>query len=213
MSSSLFQDLRYAIRRLRHAPGFTLVAVLTLGLGIGANTAVFSVVNAVLLRPLPYSDPDRLTLIWTNFGIDLPQNWLSGPEFEELREFNTTFEEVGVVVPTTASLIGAGEPEQLDVAAASGTFFSVLDVEPQLGRLMTEADDHGAANKVLVLSDGFWKRRFGAEPGIIGTTLNLDGQVFTVVGVLPPGFQILHPDAQFPKSVDAWVPLVPLFAS
>ncbi len=213
MLLSLLQDLRYAVRRLRQAPGFTLLAVLTLGLGIGANTAVFSVVNTVLLRPLPYTDPDRLTLIWTNFGIDLPQNWLSGPEFDELREFNTTFQEVGVVVPTTASMVGAGEPEQLDVAAASGAFFSVLDVEPQIGRLTTEADDYGAADKVLVLSDGFWKRRFGADPGIIGTTLNLDGQVFTVVGVLPSGFEILHPDAQFPKSVDVWVPLVPLFAS
>ncbi|MGD8867509.1 MAG: ABC transporter permease [Gemmatimonadales bacterium] len=213
MPSSLFQDLRYAIRRLHHSPGFTLVAVLTLGLGIGANTAVFSVVNTVLLRPLPYTHPERLTLIWTNFGIDLPQNWLSGPEFEELREFNTVFQEVGVVVPTTASLIGAGEPEQLNVAAASGTFFSVLDVEPQLGRVMTEADDHGAAEKVAVLTDGFWKRRFGADPDVIGTTLNLDGQVFTVIGVLPRDFEILHPDAQFPKSVDVWVPLVPLYGA
>jgi putative ABC transport system permease protein len=182
-------------------------------LGIGANTAVFSVVNTVLLRPLPYTDPDRLTLIWTNFGIDLPQNWLSGPEFDELREFNMTFADVGVIIPTTTSLIGSGDPEQLDVAAASGAFFSVLDVEPQLGRLTTEADDYGAADKVLVLSDGFWKRRFGGDPGVIGTTLNLDGQVFTVVGVLPPGFEILHPDAQFPKSVDVWVPLIPLFAT
>jgi putative ABC transport system permease protein len=211
--SVLLQDLRYALRRLRGASGFTLVAVLTLALGIGANTAVFSVVNTVLLRPLPYTNPDRLTLLWTNFGIDLPQNWISGPEFEEMREFNTAFEEIGVVIPTTASLIGAGDPEQLDVAGASGTFFAVLDVEPQLGRLMTVEDDHGAADKVMVLSDGFWKRRFGADPGVIGTTLNLDGQVFTVVGVLPRDFQILHPDAQFPKSVDVWVPLVPLFGS
>lgn len=213
MFSAVTQDLRYAVRSLLKAPGFTLVAVLTLGLGIAANTAVFSVVNAVLLRPLPYDDPQRLTLIWTNFGIDLPQNWISGPEFEEMREFNTTFEEIAVVMPTTSTFVGGGEPEQVGAAGVSGDFFAVLRVEPQLGRLLTEEDDRGGAELTVVLSDGFWKRRFGGDPGVIGSTIDLDGQVFTVIGVLPPEFQILHPDAQFPKSVDAWVPLLPVFGA
>ena len=160
---TLLQDFRFSLRTLKKSPVFTIVAAATLALGIGANTAVFSVVNGVLLRDLPYEEADRLTLIWTNFGPDLPQNWVSGPEFVEMREFQTQFEDIGVVVPTTVSLTGQGEPEQIGAAGASGEFFQVLRVSPALGRLFGSEDDTPASEPVAVLDHGFWQRRFGGE--------------------------------------------------
>ena len=132
---TLLQDLRFALRTLRKNPVFAIAATATLALGIGANTAVFSVVNGVLLRDLPYEEPHELTLLWTDFGPDLPQNWVSGPEFAEMREFQTQFEDIGVVVPTTVSVTGTGDPEQVGAAGASGAFFDVLGVRPEIGRL------------------------------------------------------------------------------
>ncbi len=209
----LVQDLRYTLRTLLKSPAFTAVAVLTLALGIGANTAVFSVINTVLLRPLPYEDPDRLALIWTNFGPDLPQNWVSGPELVEMRELNTTFEDIGVVVPTTVSVTEDGEPEQVGAAGVSGNFFSVLKVGAAVGRSFVPDDDMSGAAPVVMLSDGFWRRRFGADPGVLGRTIFADGRSYTVVGVLPPGFRLFHPDLQFPTNVDLWVPIVPVFGA
>jgi len=207
----LLQDLRYTIRTLIRTPAFMAVAVLTLALGIGANTAVFSVINTVLLRPLPYEDAGRLALIWTNFGPDLPQNWVSGPELAEMRELNTTFEEIGVVVPTTVSVTEGGDPEQVGAAGVSGNFFSVLKVEAAMGRSFVAEDDVPGAAPVVMLSDGFWRRRYGGDAGVLGQTIFADGQSYTVVGVLPPGFKLFHPDLQFPQTVDLWVPVVPVF--
>lgn len=210
---TILQDLRFSLRTLRKSPVFTVVAAATLALGIGANTAVFSVVNGVLLRKLPYEEPDRLTLIWTNFGPDLPQNWVSGPEFVEMRELQTQFEDIGVVVPTTVSFTGQGEPEQIGAAGASGEFFSVLRVTPTLGRLFGPDDDTPASEPVAVLDHGFWQRRFGGEQGVLGRTLTADGVTYTVIGVLPPDFRIRHPDAQFPDRIDMWAPLVPIIGA
>lgn len=158
---NLKRDLRFAFRMLRRNPGFAVTAALTLGIGIGATTAVFSVVNAVVIRPLPYEEPDRLALIWTNFGDDLPQNWVSGPEFVEMREFTTLFEDISVVVPTTVALTGSGEPEQIRAGAASGDFFQTMRVGAAKGRLFNPEDDLPGTSPVAVISDGFWKRRFG----------------------------------------------------
>jgi len=209
MLESVLQDLRYSLRALIKSPAFTVVAVVTLALGIGANSAVFSVVDAVLLRDLPYEDPDRLALIWTNFGADLPQNWVSGPEFREIQELNRSFEEVGVVVPLTNSVTGVGEPEQVSTAAVSGNFFDVLRVDAALGRSFTEDDDRATAELTAMLGHGYWQRRFGGDPGVVGRTLNLDGAVFTILGVLPADFEIMHPDAQFPPDVDIWFAFMP----
>jgi len=211
MLETLLQDLRYGLRTLARSPAFTAVAVLTLALGIGANSAVFSVVDAVLLRPLPYQQPDRLTLIWTNFGNILPQNWVSGPEFREIQELNRSFEAVGVVVPLTSSITGVGEPEQVGTAGVSGEFFEVLRVDAALGRAFTADDDRVTAELTAILGHGYWQRRFGGDPKVVGRTLNIDGYVFTIIGVLPSDFEIMHPDAQFPPDVDIWFPLLPAF--
>jgi len=165
------------------------------------------------VRPLPYDEPDRLALIWTNFGKDLPQNWVSGPEFVELQEFTTLFEEIAVVVPTTVALTGTGEPEQIRAGAASGNFFRTMKVDAAQGRLFHPEDDRPGVTAVAVISDGFWKRHFGGDSAILGRTIYTDGLPLTVIGVLPAGFAILHPDANFPKSVDLWMPMTSVLAS
>jgi putative ABC transport system permease protein len=211
--SDFREDIRYSLRGLRRNPVYALVAVLTLALGIGANTAVFSVVNGILLKPLAYDDPQRVALLWTAFGPDLPQNWVSGPEFTEMREFATQFEDIAVVVPTTLGLTGSGEPEQITAAAGSGALFRVLRVDAAQGRLFGPDDDRLGADRVVVLGDGFWRRRFGADPAIVGRTVNLSGQAYTVIGIMPAGFKLYHPEAQVPPVVDVWAPLVPVLGT
>jgi predicted permease len=188
-------------------PGFSFIAVLTLALGIGSTTVVYSVVNAVLISPLPYEEPDRLALIWTDFGRDLPQNWVSGPEFVEMQEFTTLFEDISVVFPTTVALTGAGEPEQLRAGLASGNFFQTMKVDAAQGRLFEPEDDTPGTAHVAVISDGFWKRRFGGDSSVLARTIYTDGLPLTVIGILPADFAILHPDANFPSSVDVWIPM------
>lgn len=207
----LLQNLRFAFRMIRRNPGFAAVVVITLGLGIGANTAVFSVINTVLLRPLPYDEPDRMTLVWTNFGPDLPQNWISGPEFVEMREFNNTFEDIAVAVPSTVAFTGDGEPVQVPTGLVSGNMFDVLRVLPHIGRLIGLDDDLPGAAPVAVLSHEFWTGRYGGDPSVLGSSVILDGQAFEVVGIIPAGFKILHPE--FPERIDIWTSLLPQFGS
>ncbi len=211
MFDNLLQDLRYALRSLRKNPVFTVVAVLTLGVGIGANTAVFSVVNGVLLRPLPYEEPDQLAVLWTNFGEDLPQNWVSGPEYLDLREHNTAFEEIAVLSTDSGALTGDGDPEQVSVATVSGGFFEMLRVRPQMGRLLAPTDDIDGGAAVVVVADGFWRRRLGSDPDAVGSKLVLDGEPFTVIGVLEPDFAIHHPNISNPAGLDIWAPLQPTY--
>lgn len=210
---TLIQDLRYSVRTLLRNPSFTLVAVLTLAVGIGANTAVFSVINTVLLSPLPYENPDRLAVVWTNFGSDLPQNWLSGPEFVEMREFNTALEDIGVAAFTTMTVTEGGEPEEVGAAGVSGEFLQVLGVNAAVGRTIVPQDDRPDGDRVVMLSHGFWRRRFGAEPGVIGTSIVAGGQSYTVVGVLPQDFRLLHPDLQVPDDVALWTPMTPVLGA
>ena len=209
----LLQNLRYSIRTIRRNPGFAAVVVITLGLGIGANTAVFSVINTVLLRPLPYDEPEQLALVWTNFGPDLPQNWISGPELVEMREFNKTFEDIAVAFPSTVAFTGDGEPVQVPTGLVSGNMFDVLRVPPHMGRLIDADDDRPGAAPVAVLSHEFWTGRYAGDPGVVGSSVTLDGQAFEVVGIIPAGFKILHPDAQFPERIDVWTSLLPQFGS
>jgi putative ABC transport system permease protein len=203
----LLQDLRFGLRMLAKKPGFTVVAVLALALGIGANTAIFSVVNAVLLRPLPYKDPHQLALVWTYFGPELPQNWVSGPELLDMRERSTTVEEFAAMVWPVFGLTGAGEPEQVQAAATTANLFPMLGVEPAMGRVFTEEEDRPGGERVVILSHGFWRRRFGSDPSVVGQTISLDSQPSTIIGVMPAGFGVLPPDAQSPKNIELWVPM------
>lgn len=207
------RDIRFALRAWAKKPLFAVVAVVTLGLGIGANTAVFSVINAVLLRPLPYEAPDRLTLLWTNFGPDLPQNWISGPEFVEMRELNTLFEDIAIAIPFTISITGDGEPEEVGAVGASANFFDVFRVQATQGRLLADGDDAPGADAIAVLSHGYWMRRYGGQSDVIGRTIRANGLPLTIVGVLPRDFAILHPDPQFPPQIDVWAPLAPIFGA
>ena len=204
---TFLQDIRYSLRLLKQSPSFAAIAILTLALGIGATTAVFSVVNTVLVRPLPYEDPEQLAVIWTKFGSDLPQNWVSGPELVEMREFSSLLEEVGAVIPITVAFTGSGDPEQIPAAGATGNFFDVMKVNAAQGRLFTPEDDVPGVSPVAVLSDGFWKRRFGGDSSILGQAIYTDGLPLTVIGILPPDFAIMHPGSNFPKDIDVWTPM------
>ncbi len=199
---SLIQDLRYSARTLRKSPGFTLVAVLTLGLGIGANTAIFSVVNAVLLRPLPYRDPRRLVLV-TERMPQFPQMMVAYADFLDWRAGSRSFEDLAVYNRyRNLSLTGDGEPERIPTAFVTANLFGVLGVRPALGRELRPADDLRGAGKVAVLSDGFWRRRFGADPRIVGREVTYDGERYTIVAVMPRGFA-------FAAGVEQWVPIGP----
>jgi putative ABC transport system permease protein len=211
MIDNLSQDIRQALRVIRRSPLATAVSVLTLALGIGAVTAVFTVVNTVLLQPLPYEESEDLVVVWTNFGPDLPENWISGPEFTEIREYNATLDDLAVVSLDSAVLTGLDEPEQLPAAVTSGTLFSILRVSAARGRVLEPADDRPDAGNVVVISDGLWKRRFGADPSILGTAITLDDRPFTVVGVLPADFRFHHPNVTDPEALSLWLPLQPTY--
>ncbi|HEX8282764.1 MAG TPA: ABC transporter permease [Pyrinomonadaceae bacterium] len=196
------QDFRYALRVLWKNPGFTAVAVVALALGIGANSAIFSVVNAVLLRPLPYQNPERLVMVWEeNNKSGYPKDTPAAANFVDWREQNQVFEGMAAVAEQDFNLTGAGEPERLSGRRVSADLFSLLGVAPHAGRTFAPEEDRPGANKVVVLSHGLWQRRFGADPTLIGKTLSLNGEPHTVVGVMPPRFQ-------FPSRLDElWVPI------
>jgi putative ABC transport system permease protein len=202
---TLWQDLRFALRMLRKNPGFTAVAMLTLALGIGANTAIFSVVNAVLLRPLPYGDADQLLAISQTDRLSgttgVP---VSFTKFTEIREQNKSLAGVAAFYAYTPSLVSLHEPELVNAARISADLFRVLGVTPSLGRSFLPEEEAPGGNDVAVLSDGFWHSHFAADPALLGKTLSLDGKRVTVVGVLPAGF---HFPLQFPEP-EVWFPRV-----
>ncbi|MBO0724377.1 MAG: ABC transporter permease [Blastocatellia bacterium] len=200
---SFIQDLRFGARMLMKQPGFTLIAVITLALGIGANTAIFSVINALLLRPLPYRQPERLVKVFQwqpdpTKGM-LPSIW-SYPRFEMLRDQNQSFAAVAGYKQAPYNLTGTDEPERLQVEMVSASYFPMLGVNAVVGRAFTAEEDAApGANLSALLSHGLWRRRFGGDPQVIGKTIELDKQAFTIVGVLPPGFRGQDGTA------DAWV--------
>jgi putative ABC transport system permease protein len=189
MLETFFQDLRYGARVLARNPAFTAVAVLTLALGIGANTAIFSVVHQLLLRPLPYPDAERLVMLWEITPSGTHQNTTSVGNFRRWREQSTAFEGMAGFVDQRANLTGAGEPEEIPIQLATPELFRVLGVGPILGRGLTREDSLPKAPRVAVLSHGFWQRRLGGDPGVIGRRILLNSRPVTVVGVLPAGFQ------------------------
>ena len=200
---TLWQDLRYGARMLMKQPGFTLIAALTLSLGIGANTAIFSVVNAVLLRPLPYPDPGRLMQIGQS-GTGGDDGSVGEPKFLFWRDQNQTFEAMALYQPigSGVNLASGNDAEYVSALKVSLDFFRALGVAPSLGRGFTREEDQPGGERVAIVSDGLWRRRFGADGGLIGKSVAINGANYAVVGVLPPGFQFL-PEA------DVFMPLRP----
>src|SRR5262249_45298454 len=186
---SLLQDFRFALRQLRLNPGFTAVAILTLALGIGANTAIFSVVNAALLRPLPFGTPSSLVMVWGRDPINgIPGFPVSGPDFLDWAEQNHCFSGMAAFSERSMVLTGSSQPEQLNVEEVSPNFFSVLGVAPMLGRGFSKEDDEPGKSNVAVLSYGLWESQFGGDPNAVGKTIQLDGRSVRVVGVAGPDF-------------------------
>ena len=201
MLPSLLQDVRYSLRLLLRTPGVTLVALLTLTLGIGANTAIFSIVNGVLLKPLAYPDPDRLLLIQHTLLADRTQQGTTTPgNFYDIQRAARGFQQMAAFSDTTVTLTGHGEPERLQGIESVGSLLEVVGVAPALGRVFTEADDRLEASKVVVINYQIWQRLFDGRPDALGQTLVLGGVPTTVIGVMPRGFNF--PDTQ----VDFWVP-------
>jgi predicted permease len=203
----LIQDLHYGARMFRKSPGFTAVAILTLALGIGANTAIFSVVNAVLLSPLPYANAHRLVLVkelLPNLSPD-PFN-VSGPDIAEIQKLNHVFEGVGGFRVWTYEFSGRGEPARVTANRISSDLFDVLGVQPVVGRVF-EPQEEQFGHQVVILSFGFWQRQFGGQQNILGQTLNLDREPYTVVGVMPQSFVFPLPGMMQGVTADLWVPL------
>ncbi|MGH9840153.1 MAG: ABC transporter permease, partial [Blastocatellia bacterium] len=195
----MFQDVRFGVRMLLKHKGFTVVAVLTLALGIGANSAIFSVVNAVLLRPLPYAEPERLVTL-AYYQAMARFEAAHEADFLEWREQAKAFEKVAAHTERTVDLSGSGEPVRLTAALVSADLFSTLGVGPALGRLFTPDEDKVGGAPVVILSHVLWQRRFGGDPQMIGRSILLDGKTHTVIAIMPPGFQ-------FPGEQDLWMPL------
>src|SRR5574341_875162 len=209
MMSTLWQDLRYGARMLIKRPGFTLIAVITLALGIGANTAIFSVVNGVLLKPLPYRAPDELIRVFETSQTQ-PKFPMSGGNFQDYRDQNSTLAGLALYTRQDVDLSQDDKPERLAALRVSAGFFDVLGVQPLLGREFRREDELPDNNAVVILSDRLWQRRFNREPGIVGRAVTLSGRPFTVVGVMPSGVQHVGGDYRsmaHGESVDVWWPV------
>ncbi len=201
--TGVMEDVRYALRMLRRSPGFAAFAVLTLALGIGANTAIFSVIDAVLLRPLPYPDSGGLVTI-ANTVQDRPVP-VSQPEVVDYRErTGGTFVDVAATQQFPGNMTGSGQPQRIEALCVSPGYFSLLGVPAGLGRTFVAADETPGIGAVAVISDALWRGHFGADPQVIGRRVELDEDPYTVVGVMPRGFQ--HPSPRGEAAVEVWVP-------
>jgi putative ABC transport system permease protein len=202
---TLWQDIRFAVRMLVKNAGLTITAVLTLALGIGANTAIFSVLSAVLFRPLPYPEPQQLVKVWGRFtGIGLPkdQMWFSAPEFRDFRELSRSFVEIGSATTVSFNMGVLGTPEQLSGGRVTPSLFRALGVNAQIGRTFTDDEGQPGHNNVVLLSDGLWRRAFAGDPTVVGRGVTINSETMTVVGVLPPGFS--YPGF---TGIEMWAPL------
>jgi putative ABC transport system permease protein len=199
---TLLRDIRYGVRGLLKRPGFTAVALIALALGIGANTAIFSLVNAVLLRPLPFAEPDRLVWVFGNIRNAGNRASVSPPDFLDYRKQTTAFEEFAAMFsfPVPVNFTGSGEPERLTAAAVTGNYFQALGVNAALGRTFFLENEKPGSDQVAVLSYAFWQKRFGGDPAVINKTVTLDGKTFAVLGVMPRDFSL-------PQSAELWVPI------
>lgn len=196
------QELRYTIRMFANKPGFTLIVIITLALGIGANTAIFSVVNAVMLRPLPYQEPERLVIIGESIPDEKNISYeISYPNLLELQSQNQSFEQVAAFGANEALLKGIDEPATISMMMVSANFFSVLGETAQQGRTFVETEDRPGGDAAVVVSHHFWQQRFGGDRDFIGKTINLDDELYTVIGIMPADFK--SPD----EVSELWMPV------
>jgi putative ABC transport system permease protein len=202
--NALCQDFRYGARMLMKQPGFALIAIITLALGIGANTAIFSVINAILLRPLNYKDSERLVVI--NHHNPKTDNKLSvsASGYAHYRQVSHSFEQMGAATSGSVNLTGTGDPERLQWWRVTHTFLPTLGAAAARGRIFTADEDQPGRNRVVVLSDSLWQRRFGGDPQLVGKTITLNGESYTVIGVLPPAFQF---GRETGETGDLWTPV------
>jgi putative ABC transport system permease protein len=197
------RDLRHAARMILRAPGFSVIAILTFAVGIGVNTAVFNVVNGVLLRPLPYPDADRITMLWMdNRRQNIREDITSYPGYIDWKTQSTSYEHVAAFTPSAFSLTGSGEPERLQGAAVTANFFDVMGITPAIGRVFTLDHETPGKDSVVVLSHGLWQRRFGGAADVIGRTITLNGRPREIIGVMPPALR-------WPDRAELWAPLAP----
>src|ERR1700730_14743863 len=199
---SLIRDIRYAVRSLFKRPGFAAIAVITLALGIGANTAIFSVVNAVLLRALPFPDPDRLVMVWEDATYaGFPRNTPAPANYADWKSQNHVFEGLAALDDRSFNLTGDGDPQKIESHGVTANFFPLLGIKPALGRTFSPDEDKPGAGKVVVISYNLWQQRYGGEHNIVGRDLLLNGEKYSVIGVMPAGFQFLD------SYVGIWVPI------
>ncbi len=205
------QDFRHGLRMLAHSRGFTTVAILSLAIGIGANSALFSVTNALLLKPLGYQDADRIAIIWQRSpGLNVAQDWLSIGQYLDIKADNRVFDEVAATIGASVNLTGDGPPERLDGARVSASLFPLFGAKAELGRVFTSDDDKPGGERIIILSHGFWQRRFGSDRGVVGKSLVLNGNPWTIVGVMPAGFTFnkeIMPSVNGVQVVDFLLPL------
>src|SRR5688500_477835 len=200
---TLLQELRYGARRLRLSPAFTTIVVVTLALGIGANTAIFSVVNAVLLRPLPYREPERLLTIQHYYpSLNALEAPVSVSGFVDYRDETPSFDGMAVQSGWGANLTGFGDPERIQGSRVTGQYFSTLGVSAARGRTIVPGEDVQGKEQVVVLSEALWHRLFAADPAAIGKTLQLNGRSYDIIGIMPPSFRDF-----FGRTAELWVPL------
>src|SRR5438874_4361134 len=203
LMTTLFQDVRYGLRLLWKSPGFTIVAVVSLALGVGANTAIFSIVNAVLLRSLPFSHPERLVkIVANNRGVGAQDIGFSVPELDDLRTRAGAFEEVTATQGGPTNLTGGERPQHLELLEVSPNYFSMLGTSAHIGRVFGPGDDVPGFAEAIVISDSLWARGFGRDPGVLGRKMELDNDPYTIVGVLPPGFR--HPGRAVATDIEVW---------
>ena len=208
---TLWQDLRFGARTLLKKPGFTLVIILSLAIGIGAVSAIFSVINGLLLRPLPYRDAERLVILWNRSpGLNVEQDWFSPGQYLDIKADNQVFEQVAVAIGGSYNLTGQGGPEHIDGARVSSSFLPLFGAQPAQGRLFLPEEDEPGKPATVILSHGFWQRRFGSDPAVIGRTITLNGNSLTITGVLAPGFTLTRevmPAVNSIERADLFLPL------
>jgi len=201
---TLLQDVRYGLRLLGKSPGFTAVVVLTLALGVGANTALFSVVDAVLLRPLPYQQPSQLVAVKDDMaGVNQTDVGMSQPELDDFQRSSGVFDQISAVWPISANITGREKPERVEANAVSTNYFLLLGAKPALGRVFTAADSRAGFSDGAVISDSLWHKMFGGDPNVLGQSIRLDTDLYTIIGVMPPEFR--HPGRTIGRDVEVWI--------